>query len=236
MLNNVLCGRTIDQALVYLTRVSCVITSRHYVTLSHPVLQNEIPPTPTKRRRRTSPLVPQGEVASDLPDPSPTTITASLTNTAPIRRIRRKVVETTSNTIPSPLGSPKISPSPSPISSAANTSLSSTSVPEQPVTPENRQDVDDSLAGSKYTRLSQREHVLLRPEPYVGSMTRRPDVTWALDTPIRPENGQNVPVPRIVESEIEFAPALYKIFDEILVNAADNVVCVTITNIICSLL
>lgn len=59
--------------------------------------------------------------------------------------------------------------------------------------------------------MSQREHILLRPESYVGSIERHTSRQWVL------EDG------RMKEKDVSFVPALYKIFDEILVNAADNV-------------
>lgn len=62
-----------------------------------------------------------------------------------------------------------------------------------------------------YQKKSQREHILLRPETYVGSMQSLPQSTWVYS-----DN-------ELSYSTVDFVPALYKIFDEILVNAADNV-------------
>ena len=59
---------------------------------------------------------------------------------------------------------------------------------------------------------SPREHVLLRPDTYVGSVERDRVKMFVMDEGVG----------RMVEQEVEFVPALYKIFDEILVNAADN--------------
>lgn len=61
-----------------------------------------------------------------------------------------------------------------------------------------------------YQKLSQLEHVLLRPDTYIGSTERQQEKLWVHD-------GE-----RMVLKTIEFVPGLYKIFDEILVNAADN--------------
>eukprot|EP01083_Nonionella_stella_P291799 992676_1 len=63
-----------------------------------------------------------------------------------------------------------------------------------------------------YQKKSPREHVLLRPDTYVGSVQRDKEKMFIMD-----ENKNCM-----VEEEIEYVPALYKIFDEILVNAADN--------------
>ncbi|KAK7243530.1 hypothetical protein RIF29_38329 [Crotalaria pallida] len=54
------------------------------------------------------------------------------------------------------------------------------------------------------------EHVLLRPDTYVGSVEKHKQTLWVY------ENGE------LVHREVNYVPALYKIFDEILVNAADN--------------
>lgn len=63
-----------------------------------------------------------------------------------------------------------------------------------------------------YKKVSQLEHVLLRPDTYVGSVQSEKKTMWVLSE----DNSQ------IIEREITYVPALYKIFDEILVNAADN--------------
>ena len=64
-----------------------------------------------------------------------------------------------------------------------------------------------------YQKKTQLEHVLLRPDTYIGSVEfcdKTP--MWVYDTKEE----------KIVQREITFVPGLYKIFDEILVNAADN--------------
>lgn len=61
-----------------------------------------------------------------------------------------------------------------------------------------------------YQKLSQLEHILLRPDTYIGSTEKQQQSLWVHD-------GE-----RMVLKNVTFAPGLYKIFDEILVNAADN--------------
>jgi len=61
-----------------------------------------------------------------------------------------------------------------------------------------------------YQKLSQLEHVLLRPDTYIGSTEKQELSLWVHD-------GE-----RMVSRNVNIAPGLYKIFDEILVNAADN--------------
>lgn len=63
-----------------------------------------------------------------------------------------------------------------------------------------------------YQKKTQLEHILLRPDTYIGSTepTTQPMFVLSGDTG------------RIVERTVTYTPGLYKIFDEILVNAADN--------------
>eukprot|EP00927_Polykrikos_kofoidii_P048835 TRINITY_DN43028_c0_g1_i1.p1 TRINITY_DN43028_c0_g1~~TRINITY_DN43028_c0_g1_i1.p1 ORF type:complete len:1283 (-),score=282.07 TRINITY_DN43028_c0_g1_i1:225-4019(-) len=63
-----------------------------------------------------------------------------------------------------------------------------------------------------YQKKSQLEHILLRPDTYVGSIEHQQERMWIFD-----EAKQ-----KMVQRDIKFVPGLYKIFDEILVNAADN--------------
>lgn len=61
-----------------------------------------------------------------------------------------------------------------------------------------------------YQKLSQLEHILLRPDTYIGSCEKQAQQLWVHD-------GE-----KMVQRNTNYAPGLYKIFDEILVNAADN--------------
>ncbi|XP_042857446.1 DNA topoisomerase 2-alpha-like isoform X2 [Penaeus japonicus] len=63
-----------------------------------------------------------------------------------------------------------------------------------------------------YQKKTQLEHILLRPDTYIGSVEYTTEQMWIFDNE----------TDRIVQKEISFVPGLYKIFDEILVNAADN--------------
>uniref|UniRef100_A0A915CXI8 Histidine kinase/HSP90-like ATPase domain-containing protein n=1 Tax=Ditylenchus dipsaci TaxID=166011 RepID=A0A915CXI8_9BILA len=57
------------------------------------------------------------------------------------------------------------------------------------------------------------EHILLRPDTYIGSVEFcTKTLMWVYDQEAE----------KIVQREITYVPGLYKIFDEILVNAADN--------------
>ncbi|XP_014248287.1 DNA topoisomerase 2 [Cimex lectularius] len=63
-----------------------------------------------------------------------------------------------------------------------------------------------------YQKKSQLEHILLRPDTYIGSVEPVTELMWVYD------KEQEM----MVQREITYVPGLYKIFDEILVNAADN--------------
>eukprot|EP00397_Hematodinium_sp_SG-2012_P001092 GEMP01001093.1.p1 GENE.GEMP01001093.1~~GEMP01001093.1.p1 ORF type:complete len:1372 (+),score=322.59 GEMP01001093.1:171-4286(+) len=65
-----------------------------------------------------------------------------------------------------------------------------------------------------YQKVTQREHILLRPDSYVGSVEHLTEDTWVMDQ----EEGI------MVKKKLTYVPALLKIYDEILVNAADNLV------------
>jgi len=64
-----------------------------------------------------------------------------------------------------------------------------------------------------YQKKSQLEHILVRPDSYIGSIEKIEDKLWVLD-----EQAE-----KLVLKTIYFVPGLFKIFDEILVNASDNI-------------
>jgi DNA topoisomerase-2 len=64
----------------------------------------------------------------------------------------------------------------------------------------------------KYQRLSPIEHILKRPGMYIGGIDPITDNLWVM------KNNN------IVEKQITFSPGLYKIFDEIIVNAYDQTI------------
>jgi hypothetical protein len=57
-----------------------------------------------------------------------------------------------------------------------------------------------------YQKKTQLEHILLRPDTYVGSMERLEQEMWIWDFDTE----------QMVKKEIKFVPGLFKIFDEIL--------------------
>ncbi|KAE9363933.1 type II DNA topoisomerase [Stipitochalara longipes BDJ] len=67
-------------------------------------------------------------------------------------------------------------------------------------------------ATDQYQKLTQLEHIIKRPDTYIGSVERATEVMWVFNS----ETSQ------MELRKVSFVPGLYKIFDEILVNAADN--------------
>ena len=63
-----------------------------------------------------------------------------------------------------------------------------------------------------YQKKTQIEHILIRPDTYIGTVDMQEEKLWAYD-----ENQD-----KFVNRTISYVPGLYKIFDEILVNASDN--------------
>lgn len=63
-----------------------------------------------------------------------------------------------------------------------------------------------------YQKLTQLEHILLRPDTYIGSVEAVTQQGWVFDRDAK----------RMQPRSLTFVPGLYKIFDEIMVNAADN--------------
>lgn len=86
---------------------------------------------------------------------------------------------------------------------------------------ENGSMILDKPSGSKnkkptatelYQRLTQLEHIIKRPDTYIGSVERTDQQMWVF----------NSETEQMETRKVNFVPGLYKIFDEILVNAADN--------------
>ncbi|KAJ9091384.1 DNA topoisomerase 2 [Naganishia friedmannii] len=67
-------------------------------------------------------------------------------------------------------------------------------------------------ASEMYQKLSQLEHVLKRPDSYIGSVEHLQSQMWIFDKATK----------AMAFKQISYVPGFFKIFDEILVNAADN--------------
>jgi DNA topoisomerase II len=66
-------------------------------------------------------------------------------------------------------------------------------------------------------QLSQLEHILKRPDSYIGSVESVTQNIWTYDSDTK----------RMVQRDVKYVPGFFKIVDEILVNAADNKVFVS---------
>lgn len=69
----------------------------------------------------------------------------------------------------------------------------------------------NAKVSKKYQKKSHLEHIMERPDTYVGSTKAISERMWVV-----------TPAGQFEEREISYVPGLFKIFDEILVNAADN--------------
>ena len=69
-----------------------------------------------------------------------------------------------------------------------------------------------SLKKEKYIKLKHEEHVLKRPDTYVGSTDKTKEELWYYDN----ENK------KMVKDVLSYVPGEFKIFDEIIVNAIDH--------------
>lgn len=80
-----------------------------------------------------------------------------------------------------------------------------------------------SRIGAAYQKMTQREHILARSDTYTGSLQDNGgELTWVLGQ-WPPAAAAEAPAePRMVLRKSTYVPGLLKLFDEILVNAADN--------------
>ena len=67
-------------------------------------------------------------------------------------------------------------------------------------------------ATEMYQKLTQLEHIIKRPDTYIGSTEYMEQQMWVFNKALN----------RMEKRNVSYVPGLYKIFDEILVNAADN--------------
>jgi DNA topoisomerase-2 len=74
----------------------------------------------------------------------------------------------------------------------------------------------DSDLAARYQKKTQREHILLRPEPYMGDINKQTQHNWILQYNSATNRYE------MQLKQLEYSAALIHIFDEILVNAADN--------------
>ncbi|TDZ40567.1 DNA topoisomerase 2 [Colletotrichum spinosum] len=78
---------------------------------------------------------------------------------------------------------------------------------DEPAAPKSKKNATDT-----YQKLTQLEHIIKRPDTYIGSVEPTEQPMWVF----------NKETKLMEYRKVTFVPGLYKIFDEILVNAADN--------------
>ena len=71
---------------------------------------------------------------------------------------------------------------------------------------------EEKTIEQKYQKKTQLEHILTRPDSYVGEIKLQTEKHWIYDDQTK----------NIIKKEIEFSPGLFKIVDEIIVNACDH--------------
>jgi DNA topoisomerase II len=85
-------------------------------------------------------------------------------------------------------------------------------------------------ATDKYQKLTHLQQIIKRPDTYIGSVERNTESMWGRLSSLRTVTRMPLTDRIVFNSEtsqmefrkVSFVPGLYKIFDEILVNAADN--------------
>ena len=70
----------------------------------------------------------------------------------------------------------------------------------------------------KYQRKTDKQHVLDNPGMYIGSIEQTDATLWVFQEQEQEKDG------KIIPKKITYIPALYKLFDEIIVNARDHVI------------
>ena len=92
--------------------------------------------------------------------------------------------------------------------SSSNISINSLLVNDIKITDKKEMANKDLAVEKIYQKKSQLEHILLRPDTYIGSVELLQQEMWIWDF-----EGE-----KMIKKEISFVPGLYKIFDEILGN------------------
>lgn len=135
---------------------------------------------------------PKPDSEDDLSENDSTNDASGLSNTPPVPKKYKKDVA------PKSAGEP--------LQDIANESmnLDGPSEPRPPPKPK--------TASEQYQKLTQVQHILVRPDTYIGSVEMTEQSMWVF----------NSQTSEMELRKVNFVPGLYKIFDEILVNAADN--------------
>ena len=77
--------------------------------------------------------------------------------------------------------------------------------------------MNESILATKYQQKTDKQHILDNPDTYIGAVDIIESDLYVLSSP---EQGQ----PRIEERNIQYIPALFKLFDEGIVNCRDHAI------------
>jgi DNA topoisomerase-2 len=69
----------------------------------------------------------------------------------------------------------------------------------------------------KYNKIGQVEHILLRPDTYIGDVEQTTELMWIYNK----ESQDNDETVKIIKDTVTYTPGFRKVFDELLVNARD---------------
>ena len=76
---------------------------------------------------------------------------------------------------------------------------------------------------NKYQKMTDKEHILKKPDTYIGSIDMTESEMFVYDSSSSSTSSES-PSPAIVSRKIQYIPGLYKLFDEGAVNSRDHVV------------
>ena len=89
----------------------------------------------------------------------------------------------------------------------------------------------ESITTSEYKKYEHHDHVLNVPDTYVGSVENQEEEVYICSTVNEIVNGESVEKIKIIKKKINYNPGLYKLYDEILVNAIDHITRLKMQNI-----
>ena len=78
----------------------------------------------------------------------------------------------------------------------------------------------------KYQKMTDREHILKKPDTYIGTIERSETTEYVMDPAAAADSdaASATPLPMLTRRNITYIPGLYKLFDEGMVNMRDHVV------------
>lgn len=87
----------------------------------------------------------------------------------------------------------------------------------------NQAEIDASELTKKWQKKTPYEHIVDLPDTYIGSIVKEKSEQYIVDNvKSETEDGESVMREMIIKKKMDYVPGIYKIFDEIIVNANDN--------------